>query len=123
MAPKYYMKINGVNIINYIESYTSSENDLDAPNSGRTLDGVMHRGKVSSKIKIEIKLVPVEASVLNRIFPLLRNEYISCETNLIPGYGNLSMSMYNSTRKTGIAIITTDGKVMHRDASFNIIQR
>lgn len=123
MAPEYYMKINGVDIIDYIESYTSSENDLDAPNSGRTLDGVMHRGKVSSKIKIEIKLVPVEASVLNRIFPLLRNEYISCETNLIPGYGNLSMSMYNSTRKTGIAIITTDGKVMHRDASFNIIQR
>ena len=123
MTPNYYLRINGVDIIQYIDSYITSENDLDAPNSGRTLDGIMHRGKVSSKIKMEIKLVPVEAAVLNRIFPLLRNEYVTCETNLLPGFGNESLSMYNSTRKTGISIITTDGKIMHKDASFNIIQR
>lgn len=114
---------NAVDLTNYIEEMKWSENDLDSPNSGRTLDGIMHRGKVAGKNRCDIKLVPLEASVINRIMAVLRNEYFSCETDLIPGVGAITMDMYNSTRSGGISIITTDGKVIHKDVSFNIIQR
>ena len=112
-----------IDITEYIEDIKWSENDLDSPNSGRTLDGLMHRGKVTSKNRADIKLVPLEASKIVPIMQIIRNEYFNCETDLLPTGGPITMQMYNSTRSGGIAIITTDGKVKHKDVSFNIIQR
>lgn len=120
-----YMKLNGQDIAKYIVQggISLSENDLDSPKAGRTLDGLMHRGKVTEKNRADIKLVDVKANVLSQIFSTLRNEYFTCETDLFPGKGRLNMSMYNSTRKYGVSIIDSDGVAWYQDASFNIIQR
>ena len=112
-----------VDIISYIEEIKWSENDLDSPDAGRTLDGLMHRGKVTSKRRADIKLIPVKTSVVNAIFPIIRHQYFTCETNIVPADSDLTMQMYNSTRSGGVAIITTDNEVKHKDVSFNIIQR
>ncbi len=120
-----YMRLNGQDIAKYIAQggLSLSENDLDSPKAGRTLDGLMHRGKVTEKNRADIKLVDVKPNVLAQIFATLRNEYFTCETDLFPGKGRLSMSMYNSSRKYGVSIIDSDGVAWYQDASFNIIQR
>ena len=110
-------------IVPLIEEFKWSENDLDSPNAGRDLNGLMYRGKTASKRRCDIKLVPVAASFVNNIFPILRNEYFFCDTDLVPVEGEMTMQMYNSTRSGGIAIVTTDGVIKHKDVSFNIIQR
>ena len=112
-----------VDITEDIEDLNWSENDLDAPNSGRALDGKMYRGKVTSKRRCDIKLLPTKMSRLNEIFPIIRNEYFYCFTDLVPGDGDLTMEMYNSTRKGGILIVDTDGVIKHKDVAFNIIER
>ena len=128
-STNYYMYIYGsyyasrIDLIPLIEEIKWSENDMDSPNSGRTLDALMHRGKVATKLRFDIKLIPLEASVINPILSIIRNEYFSCITNAIPGAEGVTLQMYNSTRSGGISIITTDGKVKHKDVSFNIIQR
>lgn len=125
----YYLTIytssfsNGVDLIPLIEEIKWSENDLDSPNSGRTLDAMMHRGKVASKLRFDVKLVPVEASVLNPIISILRHEYFYCQSNAFSFTGNSVLTLYNSTRSGGISIITTDGKIKHKDVSFNMIER
>lgn len=103
--------------------FSLSENDMDSPKAGRTLDAVMHRGKVAQKNRADIKLVDVKYSVLSTILPILRNEYFTVETDLFPGQGNASMRMYNSTRKFSVPIIDTDGVAWYQDTSFNIIER
>ena len=113
-----------VEIAPFIEEIKWSENDLDSPNAGRTLDGKMQRGKITDKRKAEIKLLPVSASVANSILKVLRKQYFYCDTDLVPSdEGQLIMEMYNSTRSGGLLIVTTDGVIKHRDVSFNIIER
>jgi len=114
---------DGIDIAPLIEEIKWSENDLDSPNSGRTLDGLMHRGKVTSKRRADIKLTTKSASEISPVLAILRNEYFYCVTDLAPGTEGVAMQMYNSTRSGGIQIINTDNVVMHKDVSFNIIQR
>lgn len=120
-----YMRLNGRDITKYIEmnGFNLSENDLDSPKSGRVLSGLMQRGKVAEKLKAEIKLVPVKKEVIDWMIPILRNQYFTCDTDLFAGQGRLSLEMYNSTRKYGVAVIDTDGDVWYIGVSFNIIQR
>lgn len=119
-----YLTINGNDIKQYIEDIKWSDNDLDGPGAGRTLDGVMHRDKVTSKHRADIKLVPVEASVAQPILSVLKNQYFICQTDLMADYpSGLTMEMYNSARSGSVSIVTTDGKVKHKDISFNIIER
>ena len=122
-----YLKLSSqnttVDITRCIETISWSENDLDSPDAGRTLDGKMHRGKVTSKNRADIKLLPLKAEVLGPILQVLRFEYFTCETDLMPGYGVISMEMYNSKRSGGILIVDTEGKIRHKDVAFNIIER
>lgn len=112
-----------IDIAPLIEEIKWSENDLDSPKAGRTLDGLMHRGKVTSKRRADIKLINSSASTINPILVILRKEYFYCDTDLVPAEGPLLMQMYNSTRSGGIQIVNTDNVVMHKDVSFNIIER
>lgn len=114
---------NAIDLVPYIEEMKWSENDLDSPNSGRDLSGMMYRGKVTSKRRCDIKLITLSAGVINQIFSIIRSEYFWCNTDLAPADGELIMNMYNSTRTGGIAIITTDNEAKHKDVSFNIIER
>ena len=124
----YYCHISAgstsVNISPYIEEYQWTFNDVDAPKSGRTLDGVMHRGKVDDKFKLQIKLLPLTHSEVQGIVARLRNQYVYVRTNLIPDLDeNTSFSAYNSARGGKTTVIGTDGVIRHSDISFNIVQR
>lgn len=50
-----------------------TRSDIDSPNAGRTMDGLMHRGRVTTKIRLDITCRPLttqEASiVLKAIYP------------------------------------------------------
>ena len=119
-----YLSLDGLDITEDIEEIKWSENDLDAPNSGRSLDGMMQRGKVTSKRRADIKLRDLKAVRANQILSVLRNQYFTCETDLAPSSGSgLVMQMYNSTRSGSVRIVNTDGKVVHKDIAFNIIER
>ena len=118
----YYFYIGSINIAPYIEDFKWEYNDVDAPKSGRTLDAVMHRGRVTDKRKISVKLVPVTMAQCTPIISALRTQYISVSTNLLPE-GATAFTAYNSSRNGGVGYIDTSGVVMHRDVAFNIIER
>lgn len=119
-----YMRINGVDITRYIryDGFKLSENDLDSSKAGRTLDALMHRGKVAQKDKAEITLVPIKQSVANWIIPLLRNEYVTVDTDLFPG-GPKTMEMYCSSRKYDVPHVDSENNVWYQNLAFNVIQR
>lgn len=119
-----YLRLNNLDITRWVEEIKWSDNDLDGPKAGRTLDTIMHRYKLGSKHRADIKLVPMKSQDITPVMSVLKNQYFTCETDLIPDYPDgISMEMYNSTRSGNVSIVSTDGKIMHKDVSFNIIER
>jgi hypothetical protein len=90
-------KINGRNMLPYIaqKGIKWTRNDLDGSNAGRTMDGTMHRERVTTKIRMDITCMPLRsedaAVVLNAIYP----EYVEVEYT-DPMYGHVIKTMYSN---------------------------
>ena len=72
-----------------------TRNDLDGSNAGRTMDGTMHRERVTTKVRMDITCLPLRsedaAVVLNAIYP----EYVEVEYT-DPMHGNVIKTMYSN---------------------------
>lgn len=55
------------------QGLTFSRNDVDAPNTGRDISGLMHRGRVASKEKMQVNTIPLtnkqSATLQSLIYP------------------------------------------------------
>ena len=120
-----YFKINGRDITKYIkmDGFKESENDIDSAKSGRATNALMYRGKVAEKKRADIECVPVKKEVIDWMMPILRKQYFSFETDLFAGNAELTLEMYNSTRKYNVAIIDVFGCVWYTGVSFNVVER
>jgi len=67
--------VDGVDLMPYVahKGMKWSRNDIDAPDAGRTMDGTMMRGRVATKIRLDITCRPMRSSelmiVLNALMP------------------------------------------------------
>lgn len=75
---KMMLKINGVDFMPFIakQGVKWQRNDIDAPNSGRTMDGQMQRGRVSTKIRLDITCRPLTAEEAMLVLNALLPEYV-----------------------------------------------
>lgn len=102
-------KINGVNMLPYIvqNGIKWQRNDIDGANAGRTMDGTMHRERVTSKVRLDVTCLPLsseEASiVLNAIYP----EYVEVEY-MDPMYGLSIKQMYSNNTPATYVDTATD---------------
>lgn len=71
------LKINNVDITDYISGVKWSRNDIDGASAGRTLDGLMHRDRVAIKIRWDITCRPLTASELATVLQLIQPEFVS----------------------------------------------
>lgn len=121
-----YFKINGVEMLPYIEAggLKFTYNDIDAPNSGRTLDGLMHRGRVCTKTKIEIKYLPLSTEEARTVLNAISSEYVSVSTNIDPMNGVRAYEMYNSTRPSTCWVVSKKtGIGKWQDLTASLIER
>lgn len=121
-----YCRIDGTDVISYIDEdgYAWSENDLDSDDSGRTLDGVMHRGRIALKEKLEISfrpLTPIEAQTV--LEAISNKEFVTVETNMDPKYGEINRIFYNSSRTASVATIYNDGTVCWSGIKASLIEQ
>lgn len=118
------LSINGVDILPYVahQGIKWQRNDLDAPDSGRTLDGVMQRARVSSKIRLDITCRPLKSDeakiVLNAIYP----EYVSVEYT-DPMQGLVTKQMYSNNNPASHMLLQPDGTEWWNDITFPLIER
>lgn len=115
------LKINGVDMLPYIaqKGIKWQRNDLDGANAGRTMDGTMHRERVTSKVRLDITCLPLSSAdaqiVLNSIFP----EYVDVEYT-DPLYGRVYKTMYSNNTPATYINTTTD---MWEGITFPLIER
>ena len=113
-----------VDITPYIawQGLTFSRNDVDAPDAGRDMSGLMHRGRVSSKEKMNIQTVQLTRAQSSMIQTLLYPETIRVRVTPYPRTNAAQvMNMYSNNVKTTYVIHRENGEDL-QSLSFPLIE-
>ena len=105
--------LSWVDITPYIawQGLTFSRNDVDAPNAGRDMSGLMHRGRVAVKEKMNISTVQLTRAQSAMIQTLLLPETIQVRVTPYPRTnGAYIMNMYSNNVKTTYVIHRENGE-------------
>lgn len=95
--------------------------DIDAADSGRTMDGVMHRGRVATKIRLDITCRPLTETELNTVLNAILPEYISVKYN-DPMYGVVTKTMYSNNNPASFLIKKRNGTELWGGVTFPLIE-
>lgn len=113
-----------VDITPYIafQGLTFSRNDVDAPNAGRDMSGLMHRGRVSVKEKMNINTIPLTKAQSSSLQTLLYPETIQVRVTPYPRTNAAQiLSMYSNNVKVTYLIHYSSGEDM-QSLSFPLIE-
>lgn len=103
---KMMLKINGVDFMPFIakQGVKWQRNDIDAANSGRTMDGQMQRGRVATKIRLDITCRPLTAEEARLVLTTILPEYVSVDYyDPMSGYRS-GISMYSNNNPASFLI-------------------
>lgn len=104
------------------QGLTFSRNDVDAPDAGRTMSGLMMRGRVASKEKMEVKTIQLTRAESSRIQTLLFPESIQVRVTPYPRTNSAHvMKMYSNNVKTTYVIHRENGEDL-QSLSFPLIE-
>ena len=96
--------------------------DIDSPNTGRTLDGLMHRGRVATKIRLDIKCRPLKTAELNTVLNAIKPEYVTV-TYSDPMLGSVTKTMYSNNNPAVYWSKLKDGTEWWDGISFPLVER
>ena len=104
------------------QGLTFSRNDVDAPDAGRDMSGLMHRGRVAVKEKMEVKTVQLTRAQSSELQTLLYPETIQVRVSPYPRTNAAHvMSMYSNNVKTTYVIHRENGEDL-QSLSFPLIE-
>ena len=104
------------------QGLTFSRNDVDAPDAGRDMSGLMHRGRVGVKEKMNVQTVQLTRAQSSFLQTLLYPETIQVRVTPYPRTnGEYTMSMYTNNVKTTYVIHRQNGEDL-QSLSFPLIE-
>lgn len=104
------------------QGLTFSRNDVDAPDAGRDMSGLMHRGRVSVKEKMNIQTIQLTRAQSSSLQTLLYPETFQVRVTPYPRTnGAYTMSMYTNNVKTTYVIHRQNGEDL-QSLSFPLIE-
>lgn len=104
------------------QGLTFSRNDVDSPDAGRTMSGLMMRGRVASKEKMEVKTVQLTRAQSSTLQTLLFPESIQVRVTPYPRTNSAHiMKMYSNNVKTTYVIHRENGEDL-QSLSFPLIE-
>lgn len=117
------VEINGVDITSYIAigGFKWSRNDVDGPNAGRTLAGLMDRDRIATKIRLDITCRPLRIRELNTVLNLIMPEYVQV-TYDDPLYGRRTATMYSNNNPASYSM-TKYGVEWWDGVTFPLVER
>lgn len=104
------------------QGLTFSRNDVDAPDAGRDMSGLMHRGRVSVKEKMNVQTVQLTRAQSSFLQTLLYPETIQVRVTPYPRTNAAHvMTMYTNNVKTTYVIHRENGEDL-QSLSFPLIE-
>ena len=97
--------------------------DISAPDSGRTLDGLMHKEKVGQKVKLELEWKGVSDADASTILLAFDPEYVDITYHDTKTNSILTKNFYTGDRKASTYWWNDDGEFTYLSVAFNVIER
>lgn len=121
---RFFFQIDGVDIAPLIayKGIKWTRNDIDSANAGRMLDGTMNRGRVTMKVKLEIKCIPMDRSQTSALLNLINPEYVNVHY-IDPMYGERTVQFYSNNVPATVCVQDTDGNLLFDEISFPLVER
>ena len=119
------LTINSHDYAKYVESIEISRNDLDADGSGRDVQtGLMYRTRIATKLKADIKMLPLQESVHKQLLDDIKGVYFYATiVNPVTGAAE-SKQWYISTVPFGAQRYNKEtGKPYYSGMTFSITER
>ena len=124
LKQRFFFEIDGTDITKLIKQkgLKWTRNDIDSANAGRSLDGKMHRGRVVTKIKLEITCVPLTQAQASMMLRLIYPEYVNVHY-VDPLLGERRVQFYSNNVPSTFNSQATDGSLLWDDLSFPLVER
>lgn len=104
------------------QGLTFSRNDIDSPNAGRDMTGLMHRGRVAVKEKMNIQTVQLTKAQVSTLQTLIYPSSFSVRVTPYPRTNAAhTMTMYTNNVKTTYVIHRSSGEDL-QSLSFPLIE-
>lgn len=104
------------------QGLTFSRNDIDSWDAGRSMDGMMHRGRIAVKEKMNVNTVQLTRAQSSKLQTLLYPETIMVRVTPYPRTnGAYIMNMYSNNVKTTYVIHRENGEDL-QSLSFPLIE-
>ena len=118
------LTINNVDMIPYIAhgGIKWQRNDIDAPNSGRTMNGDLMRGRITTKIRLDITCRPLTKEELSIVLNAVYPQYVTV-TYDDPMYGRSIKTMYSNNNPATFMMIDERGIETWNGVTFPLIER
>lgn len=104
--------VNGVNLLPYLaaEGLRWKLSDLDAPDAGRTLDGVMHRNRVAQKVDLEVTCRPLTTAEASIVLQAINPEFVTVVYDDPRAGTTQTKTMYSNNRPATFLQQSWDGQ-------------
>lgn len=116
--------IDGTDITDLVAfgGFKWSRNDVDAPNTGRTITGLMIRDRVATKIRLDITCRPLTHDEHSMLMQLIMPEFVEV-TYDDPVYGQTTKTMYANNNSSTFLIKHPDGQEYWGSVTFPLVER
>lgn len=118
------LTVNGVNLVPFVavKGFQYSLNDIDAPNTGRSMDATMHRARVASKVRLDISCRPLKTSEVSTVLQAIFPEWVTVVFTDPRTGTDVTKIMYSNNRKANFLMHKTNYDLWTID-SFPLIER
>lgn len=99
-----------------------TRNDIDSSNAGRNLAGTMNRGRVVTKIKLEVTCIAVPQEIAHSILSIIQEEYLTVHY-VDPLWGERNVEFYSNNVPATFCVQATDGSYLWDEISFPLVER
>lgn len=117
--------VNGVNLLPYLagKGLKWQRFDLDSPDAGRTIDGVMHRARITTKITLELTCRPLTTSEASTVLQAIYPEYVTVVYDDPQEGTTVTKTMYSNNNPATFMQEQTDGTYKWEGITFPLIEQ
>lgn len=117
--------VDGVNLLPYLasEGIKWQRSDLDSPDAGRTLDGIMHRARITTKITLEITCRPLTTAETKIVLEAIYPEFVTVVYDDPQAGTTVTKTMYSNNNPATFAQQQTNGTYLWKGISFPLIEQ
>ena len=118
-------KINGVDIAPYVASggFKWTRSDIDEPNSGRNMSGRMLRGRVATKIRLDITCRLLTAEEASIVLTAIMPEFVTVQYTDPQIGGVVTRTMYANNNPAEFKMKRKDGREYWAGITFPLVEQ